>query len=398
MTENKKKFDTPNVILISIAHLINDTYSAFLAPILPLLIGKLGMSLFQAGILDTALKIPALFNPFIGVLADKIYVRYFIILAPLATTLAMSLIGLAPNYIFLVVLVFVAGVASAFFHVPSPVMIKSFSYGQVGKGMSYYMLGGEFARTLGPLVILGAVSLWGLEGSYKLIPFGFLASAIMYFRLRKIKIVREHRVKDNIGKKETLMQLIPFFIALTGFLFFRAAMKSALTIYLPTYLTNKGYSLWVAGISLSVLQLSGAGGTFLAGTLSDKLGRERILLIVAIANPVFMWLLVNLKGVLIIPVLIISGFFMFASGPVLLALVHDIDTRHSSLVNGVYMTLSFIAVSLMTLIVGIAADKIGMDKTYKLTAFVSTGAIPFVFLMLRNKKRAHKPSLLSTKD
>jgi FSR family fosmidomycin resistance protein-like MFS transporter len=188
MTENKKKFDTPNVILISIAHLINDTYSAFLAPILPLLIGKLGMSLFQAGILDTALKIPALFNPFIGVLADKIYVRYFIILAPLATTLAMSLIGLAPNYIFLVVLVFVAGVASAFFHVPSPVMIKSFSYGQVGKGMSYYMLGGEFARTLGPLVILGAVSLWGLEGSYKLIPFGFLASAIMYFRLRKIKI------------------------------------------------------------------------------------------------------------------------------------------------------------------------------------------------------------------
>ena len=51
--------------------------------------------------------------------------------------------------------------------------------------MSFYMLGGEIARTLGPLVIIGAVSLWGLEEIYKLIPFGVPASIILYFKSEK---------------------------------------------------------------------------------------------------------------------------------------------------------------------------------------------------------------------
>lgn len=398
MKKNKKNtnFQTKNVILISFAHLIHDTYSAFFAPVLPLLIGKLGISLFQAGLLDIIRKIPSLFNPFVGILADRIYVRYFIVAAPVITTISMSLIGLSPNYIFLMVLVFVSGVASTLFHVPSPVLIRSFSAGQVGRGMSYYMLGGEFARSLGPLVILGAVSLWGLEGTWKLIPFGLAASLILHIRLRNISVVRTSEFTDLKGKKETLIQLIPFFISVSGFLFFQASVKIALTVFLPVYLTNKGYSLWLAGISLALLQFSGATGTFFAGSLSDRIGREKILLIVAVVNPLFMWLLVGLKGFFVIPVLIISGFFLFASGPVLLAMVYDIRTKHSSLVNGVYMTLSFIAVSLMTLFLGLSSDKFGMDMTYKMASLVSLGCIPFVFMMWGNKKRASKLSYLSS--
>ena len=134
----------------------------------------------------------------------------------------MSLLGVSPNYTVLFILVFVSGLASAFFHVPSPVMIKYFSHDQVGKGMSFYMLGGEFARTLGPLVILGAVSLWGLEGTYKLIPFGLLASIILYFRLRNINIVKKHNEKYNSGIRETLIEMLPLFISIAGFIFFRS--------------------------------------------------------------------------------------------------------------------------------------------------------------------------------
>ncbi|MDA3812204.1 MAG: MFS transporter [Spirochaetaceae bacterium] len=386
--KNKMKFETLNVVLISLAHLVHDTYQAFLAPILPLLISKLGISIFQAGLLDIVRKIPSLFNPFIGILADRTSIRYFIIIAPIITTLSMSLIGLSPSYIFLIIMIFVSGVASALFHVPGPVMIKSFSHDKVGKGMSFFMLGGEFSRTLGPLIILGAVSLWGLEGTYKLIPFGLLASLILYLKLRNVKVAKvEYHAEDFKGIRETLIQLIPFFIAVSGFIFFRSAMKSALTIYLPTYLTDKGFTLWLAGLSLSILQFSGAGGTFLAGTLSDKIGRERILMIIAIANPILMYLFVSLKGAFMIPLLIVSGFFLFASGPVILALVHDIDTNHSSLVNGMYMSLNFVTVSLMTMLVGYSADKLGMDFTYKMTSFVSLGAIPFVVYMKIQKKR-----------
>ncbi|HCL00584.1 MAG TPA: MFS transporter [Candidatus Marinimicrobia bacterium] len=381
-----QKFEFGNVLTVSFAHLVHDIYASFLAPILPLLIEKFGITIFLAGLLDVIRKIPALANPFIGLIADKICVRYFIILAPSVTAISMGLLGAAPHYTILMVLFFVAGIGSTLFHVPAPVMIKHVSYKQIGKGMSFYMLGGELARTLGPLTILGAVSLWGLEGTYRLIPFGLVASVILYFRLHRIEIKKDFGKKKGIGARKTFVGLIPFFISIGGFVFFRAGMKSALTIYLPTYLTSKGATLWMAGASLSVLQFAGAGGTFFAGIISDKIGRKNSLLVIAIMNPILMWLFVKFNGVLIVPILIVTGFFLFASGPVLLALVHDLDTKHMSFINGVYMTISFGLSSIMVLLVGLAADKIGLELTYKIAAGGALGSIPFVLSLKSDNK------------
>ena len=82
------------------------------------------------------------------------------------------------------------GISSSMFHVPAPVMIRQISGNRVGKGMSVFMLGGEMARSVGPLVILGGVSLWGLEGTYKLIPFGWIASIILFLKFKKLNITQ----------------------------------------------------------------------------------------------------------------------------------------------------------------------------------------------------------------
>ena len=165
------QFQTSNVLTISIAHLVHDIYSSFLAPILPLLIEKLGISYSLAGLLSVLQRIPSLLNPIIGLIADKVSVRYFLVIAPALTATVMSLLGVTTHYTVLAILLFIMGLSAALFHVPGPVMIKHVSGDRIGKGMSFYMLGGELARTLGPLIILAAVSLWGLEGTYKLIPF-----------------------------------------------------------------------------------------------------------------------------------------------------------------------------------------------------------------------------------
>ena len=59
-------FQTGKILALSIGHFIHDVYSSFLAPLLPLLIEKLSMSLTQAGFLSTVMQIPALLNPYIG--------------------------------------------------------------------------------------------------------------------------------------------------------------------------------------------------------------------------------------------------------------------------------------------------------------------------------------------
>jgi MFS transporter, FSR family, fosmidomycin resistance protein len=171
-------------------------------------------------------------------------------------------------------------------------------------------------------------------------------------------------------------------------MFFRSAMKSALTIYLPTYLTAKGSSLWVAGISLSVLQFSGAGGTFVAGIISDKIGRKTALLIISTISPIMMFLFVYIQGIWMIPILIITGLFLFGSGPVILALVHDLDSEHMSFINGVYMTINFVLSSIMVLGVGYFADTIGLDFTYKICAWLALGSIPFVLTIKEKKEKS----------
>ena len=250
-----RRFQTGNVITISLAHLSHDVFSSFLAPLLPLLITRFGLSLSAVALLDVTRKIPHLFNPVFGLVADRICVKYVVILAPAVTAIAMSLLGLAPSFPVLAVLLLIAGFSAAAFHVPGPVLIKRYSGSNSARGMSFYMFGGELARTLGPLLITAAVSWWGLSGSFRVLPLGLVASVLMFFKLRHLQPQADRPpVRSLFARGGNWRPHLPLFIGLTGFLVFRMGLKLALTLYLPTYLAGQGKTLWAAGAALSLLQ------------------------------------------------------------------------------------------------------------------------------------------------
>lgn len=386
-SENNKKFRTGDVLTITFAHFTHDVYSSFLAPILPLLIEKLSISYSVVGLLSLLQRIPSLANPLVGILADRISLRFFLILAPAITTISMSLLGVAPNIIILGILLFVMGISSTLFHVPGPVLVRQVSGERIGKGMSFFMLGGELARTAGPLYILGAVSLWTLEGSYKLIPFGLAASLLVWLKFRKIKIHQHQHAEKRHSAARTIRKLTLFFVALIGITFFRGIMKAGLTTFLPTYLTGKGASLWFGGISLSALEFAGAIGTIFTGTFSDRIGRRPMLLIIALASPLLMWVFLHVPNNWIVPVLLATGFFLFATQPVLLALVQDVARDRPAFVNGIYMTINFGISSLTVMIVGLLGDWLGLETAFRWSAVIALGGIPFVFLLPAKKRR-----------
>ncbi len=386
--QKESKFKTGDIILVSLAHNLHDIYSSFLAPLRPLLIEKFGITLAVASLWDLIQRIPWLLNPLIGIIAEKVAARYFIIVTPAITAITMSLLGVAPSFTVVSILLFVAGISGALFHVPSPVMIRRLSGNKTGKGMSYFMFGGELARTIGPLIITGAVSLWGLEGTWKLMPFGLVASFILYFRLKNIKIssdIHKNSVTESFWK--TFKNLLPFFVILIGITFFRAIMKSGLTAFLPVYFyTDKGESLWFANSALAVFQLAGAAGTLISGTLSDRIGRKSSLLIVAIITPVLMYLFTITSGIMTFVLLMLLGLFIFAPTPILLALVQDIGKEKPVFINSIFMTISFITSALSVFISGLLGDWIGLANTYKIAAVLALGAIPFVLMLKKVEK------------
>lgn len=385
MNKNKN-FQSTNAIIISISHFVHDVFSSFLAPLLPLLIEKLSINYTLASFLTVIQRLPSLLNPFIGVLADSIKLRYLIIISPAITTIVMSLLGLAPNYTVLAILIFVMGISSSLFHVPAPVMIKKISGDKIGKGMSFYMLGGELARTAGPIIIVGAVSLWGLEGTYKLMPFGIFASLILYHKLKNINISDEISKKNQtFHSKKILKQYLPLFIILTGFMFFRAFMRSALAAFLPTYFKDvQGENYIIGGIIFAVYQLAGVAGVYFSGPISDKIGRKKSLLIIACITPILMVAFIFFES-LAIPLLIILGFFTIAQTPILLAFVNNIDTKWPSFINSIYMTINFLVGAFGTLMIGVTGDYIGLKKTFYLSAVISILSIPFILKLFKQK-------------
>ena len=384
----KKRFQLGSVLTMSFAHFLHDTYSSFLAPILPMLIEKFSMNYTLAGLLTVFQRIPSLINPFVGLIADKKSVRYFVTLTPAITAIAMSLLGAAPNYIILAILLLVMGVSSAIFHVPSPVIIKKVSGYRVGKGMSFYMLGGEIARTIGPLIIIGAVSLWGLEGTYKLIPFGLVGSLILYLKVQKINISKNDNTNiEIVGIKQTFKNHLNFFLVIAGILFTSSVLKSGLTSFIPTYFVHvKHESSWIAAGALSLLQFAGMLGAFLSGTLSDRLGRTKTLLFIYIFTPIAMWLFITFDGIFQIPLLLILGFFSIASGPVILALVQETNSERPAFINGIYMTINFIVSSLTVFLFGFFSDWMGLENAFKLSAVISILAIPLTFALKKVRK------------
>ncbi|HUV06989.1 MAG TPA: MFS transporter [Spirochaetia bacterium] len=379
----ESKFQLGNVVTIAIGHLIHDIYSAFLAPILPLLIRKFGLSYTMAGMLTVFQNMASLLNPFIGVLADRISVRYMVIAAPTVTATVMSLLPLSPSYTFLVVMLLITSLSAACWHVPAPVIIRHVAAARLGTGMSFFMMGGELARSLGPIIILGAISLWGMEGTYRMIPFGVAASLLLFFKLKNVPI-RSTGHSQSFGKvrlTQVFIRLRALFLIMTGITFARTIISRTLNSFLPTYLTEKGSSLWLSGISLSVLELAGAVGVFAAGAISDRIGRRRMLLIIMTGTPILMTLFLLSSGFWLLPVLVLLGFFTFSSTPITLALIQENAQDYPAAANGIVMSLNFFIGSLAVVIIGMLSDLMGMERAYWLCALMSLIGIPSVLML-----------------
>ena len=390
----REGFQKGRVITLSVAHFVHDCYTSILAPALPLIIEKLGINYGMTGLLAVIQRIPSLFNPFIGIIAERPVMRYMVIFSPALTALFMSLIGVAPGYIFLAVILFFSGISSTLWHIPTPVLVKSLAGARTGKGMSYFMVGGELARTAGPLIILGVISLWGLEGTWKMMPLGFIASLILYlnFRNANIKPASSSRHHQEGSYWRIFLRFSAAFALTGGYTLFQAGMKSSLTYYLPTYLTAMGNSLSFSDLALTVIQLAGAVGALFAGTFSDKLGRMRTLLIISLATPMLTLLFLSLEGVWIFFVLLPLGFFLFAPTSVMLATVQDLNTDKKAFVNSIYMTLNFFVSVVVYPVVGTLIDHFGFITTFRGIALLGFGAVPVVLL---TRDRLHR---ISTKS
>lgn len=373
--DRQAEFHTPTVMLVSLAHMVHDTYPAFLAPLLPLLQAKLGLSYLMAGGLAAFLRSSFLFQPFIGFWADRQDLRAFVIIAPATTALFMSALGVAPSYTILVLLLICAGLSHASFHAPAPALMMRISGSYPGRGMSFFMTGGEFGRAVGPVLIGGLVTVVGLNWSILAAIPGLLITPLLARLLRTVH-GETHQPKtmklgNIIGTRLGLLGRLLLLMAI------RCFMIGSVTIFLPGLLTSRGAVLFAAAGALSLFELAGAAGALVAGTWSDRVGIRRVLLLAHIAMPPCLLALTWSHGWTTALLLIPAGLAVLSTGPVLLTLSQQVLPEARGTAGGLYFGLNQLMTALSSVGFGALIDVVGIQ-----TAFVTAGLVPFLGLFL----------------
>lgn len=382
----KPKFQTDKVTVIAIGHGIQDTYQSFLPALLPILIEKFSLIKTEAGLLSVFANTPSLLQPFIGYLADHKGPRYFVILSPAITGIAMSMLGIASTYAIAAMLLIITGLSSASIHATGPVVVGRLSAHRLGMGMSFWMVAGEIGRVLGPLTIVTVVQYFSIEKTPWLSIIGILTSIFLFYQLRGINGQTYQQVETPPWRK-ALKGMGKVLLPVTGIVITRAFAFVSVTTFLPTYLTEQGASLVMAGGALSIMQAAGAVGAFLGGSLSDRLGRKPMMIAALVTTSISLFAFTMLEGWILFPLLLLLGFSLLSITPIIMALVQESFPESRALANGAYMAVAFVSSSIVVVLVGAIGDLSSLHTAYLVSAGLALAGLPFVMRLPSTNKQ-----------
>ena len=379
------------VLLVALGHFAHDVFTAFYGVLLPILAPALGLNRTTAGLVTFARHLPALLNPVLGYAADRISVRWFVILAPGLTATGMTWLGWVPNTSTLALLLFLVGVSTAMFHAPAPALVAQISHPYTGRGMSFFMAAGELGRAIGPVLAVWAVTVLTLERLPTLALLGWLATGILAWRLAGVEARAQRNHNQVVASGGFVLRwLLRLGLPLALLILGRAFIVGGLGTYLAWYLTDQGYTLVQAGRWVAVYEFTGMVGALLSGTMSDFLGRRRTVALTTALAALFTAAFV-LSPTPWKPVwLPLLGLSALSIQPVMLALIQDLAPNHRAAANGIYLAMSFLLRPVGVTSLGYMADFWGQWELAFLTgATLALLSLPLLhFLHLTPTKQA----------
>ncbi len=379
---------TGRVLGLSMGHFINDMYVGFLAPLLPLIIDKLGISItLAAGLMSILSIFTSLAQPVFAFIADKIRRPYMVILGPLMTAIFFSAIGWAHSYATLVVVIILGGIGTAAFHPQAAAFVGKSSGRQSGLAMSVFVTGGSGGYYMGPVVIMSIVTWLGLEYSFVSIVPGVLIAAILFFILPKLPHApnRHAQVHGHIE--------IPHQVRAIVFLYFismiRSFLISGFNTFIPIYMEEQHYSPMMFAVALTAFGIPGAVGSLFGGALSDRFGRRTtIFTTIAVSLP-FFGLFLALDGLPSLVGLAVAGFAIYSSVPVVIIMAQELFPGRVNVASSLVMGLSWGVAGVMVTPLGALAERIGLSNA--LTLLILLGVVSCVLtLFLPETKRVKK--------
>ena len=348
------------------AHVMVDGYGNIYAPLLPLLIPKLGLSLAAAGTLTMCFQLAASVAQIgFGRLADRWRPRLLVMAGPVISVSVLSFIGVATTPQMLAVILIAGGLGAAAFHPPAAALAHRLGGDRPGFAMSVYITGGTLGFSFGPLIFAPFAERFGLTWTPLLALPGLVVVAFFLSRVPAMPLHPSSsgglRTLRPYAKPLSLLYLIVVLRTLTAISF---------ATFVPVMLTRRGLSVSQAGSAVAMYLFASGLGGFVGGPTADRFGPRRVIALSLVLATPFLVVAPFLEGWPFVAVLAIGGLFLQSTLPVNVTFAQSLAPVSAATVSSIMMGFGWGTGGLSVPFVGMIADRVGIEPTLSGLALV----------------------------
>ena len=264
--------------------------------VLPLLRVDWQMSASQAGMVQSAYHVGFLISLFsVGFLSDRHGARRIYLVTSVAAVVSGLIFAVfAEGFVSALLLYGLTGLCSGGSYTPGLAIIAQRIKERQGRALGYYLAAASLGYAVGLLIASAVIPLAGWRGAFIVTACcPLLGMALGYRALREVPNI-VHPVPDGHGNRRRLLEVVrnkPAMLSIWGYTF-HAWELLGLWAWLPAFLAaaaivsgSTGTQAVSLGATLSALTyLAAVIGSVLGGTLSDRLGRTWVTLMMALAS------------------------------------------------------------------------------------------------------------------
>jgi MFS transporter, FSR family, fosmidomycin resistance protein len=282
--------------LLSAGHLATDINQGALPALLPFFIAAYDLSFAAAAFIVFAANMTSsIVQPLFGYAADRFSKPWLLAAGLMLAGSGLALSGLCASYPWILFLAIVSGIGIAAYHPEAARRVNFAAGAKKGTAMSLFGVGGTIGFAIGPPLVTAALLQWDLKGTLVLfIPVTLMAlvMASQFSRLEALKASRNPEGKTsthgNAGDNWRA------FSWLTVVIIGRSVIFYGLNTFIPIYWIHvMDQSESTGAMALTIFAGAGIAGNLLGGSLADRMGKKKVLLLgfagLAVLLPALIW-------------------------------------------------------------------------------------------------------------
>ena len=346
---------------LSTGHMAVDFAGGALPALLPFLKDRFDLSYTLAAVLVLASSVSSsVIQPLFGLWSDRRGAVWLLPVGVAVGGVGIALAAASPAYGLVVLCVVVSGLGTAAYHPEGSKFAAYASGARRASGMSIFSVGGNVGYALGALVTTPIVVALGLGGGLLLmvpclVVAGLLLRLVPFLLSTETGRTRAAQPAAFHGPERygAMVQLLAI-VALRSVAWF------GLITFVPLWEVSLHHSKSYGSHLLSLMLLSGAVGTLLAGPAADRIGRRPVLMASNVLVPPAILAFVLVGGVPGAIALCVVGPAVVGTFGVTMVMSKEYLPRYIGMASGLSIGLSIGLGGVAAVILGAVADSVDL--------------------------------------